>query len=193
VPGTFHGYRPAKAYNPGHRSIRVVSVSNRDWDFTAYYAARGPSVRNLAYLLCGRWHLAEDLTQTAFIKLYRVWGRVSKNDGMDAYVRQVLIRTFLDEQRRPWRREHSVEPDARVLGTATAPPPDVCLAVDLRRVLDTVPPRQRAVLILRFWLDLPVEQTAEVLGCSPGTVKSQTAHGLDRLRKALTSKEASDA
>jgi DNA-directed RNA polymerase specialized sigma24 family protein len=81
---------------------------------------------------------------------------VSKSDTIDAYVRQVLIRTFLDERRRPWHREHSVEPYDQLLGGAQEAP-DVGLAVDLRRALDAIPPRQRAVLILRFWLDLPVE------------------------------------
>lgn len=174
------------------RSFRVDGVTDRDAEFTAYYAARGNAVRHTAFLLCGSWHQAEDLTQTAFVKLYRVWSRVSKRDGMDAYVRRIVVRAFLDERRRPWRRERTVEPDAAVLGTATADA-DVGLSVDLRRALDAVPPRQRAVLVLRFWADLSVEQTAEAIGSSAGTVKSQTSHGLEKLRKLLGDREASDA
>ena len=96
-------------------------MKERDSEFTAYYAARGTTMRNTAYLLCGDWHLAEDLMQTAFVKLYRVWGRVKRHDSLDAYVRQVLLRAFLDERRRPWRREHAVEPDSTLLNQVHAP------------------------------------------------------------------------
>jgi RNA polymerase sigma-70 factor (sigma-E family) len=159
-------------------------VKEKDSEFTAYYAARGGTMRSTAYLLCGDWHLAEDLTQTAFAKLYRVWGRVKRHDSLDAYVRRVLLRAFLDERRRPWRREHAVEPDSALLNEVRAPD-QAGPGVDMRKALAAVPPRQRAVLVLRFWADLSVEQTAEALGCSTGNVKSQTARGLVTLREAL--------
>ena len=158
-------------------------MNETDSEFTAYYAARGSTMRNTAYLLCGDWHLAEDLTQIAFAKLYRVWRRLQRRDALDAYVRRVLLRAFLDERRKPWRREHSVEP-----GSAVLDPTQETVGgqeVELREALAAVPPRQRAVLVLRFWADLSVEQTAEALGCSTGTVKSQTARGLATLREAL--------
>jgi RNA polymerase sigma-70 factor (sigma-E family) len=158
-------------------------VNETDSEFTAYYVARGRTMRNTAYLLCGDWHLAEDLTQTAFAKLYRVWGRVQRRDALDAYVRRVLLRAFLDERRKPWRREHSVEPGSAVLDPAQETVGGH--EVELREALAAVPPRQRAVLVLRFWADLSVEQTAEALGCSTGNVKSQTARGLATLREAL--------
>lgn len=149
-------------------------------------------MRNLAYLLCSDWHQAEDLTQTAFAKVYRVWTRVYRHQAMDSYVRQVLVRSFLDERRRPWRREHATEPGAAVFAhvpTRAAPVPDL----DLRNALRCVPPRQRAVLVLRFWADLSVDQTAEALKCSAGNVKSQTARGLESLRAILARKESSNA
>ena len=75
-------------------------------------------LRNTAYLLCGDWHLAEDLTQTVFIKLYRAWRRIERHDTMDQFARKVLLRTYLDERRRPWRREFPTEPDTAELEVA---------------------------------------------------------------------------
>ncbi len=162
-------------------------MKKTDSEFTAYYAARGGIMRNTAYLLCGDWHLAEDLTQTAFAKLYRAWGRVQRHDALDAYLRRVLLRTFLDECRKPWRRETIVEPSSVLLNSVAA---ESSADADIRDALAAVPPKQRAVLVLRFWADLSVEQTAQALGCSAGNVKSQTARGLATLREALEAKGA---
>jgi RNA polymerase sigma-70 factor (sigma-E family) len=156
-----------------------------DDEFVAYYAARAAGLRNTAYLLCGDWHLAEDLTQVAFTKLYRAWARIDHHEVLDQYTRQVLLRTFLDERRRPWRRETPTLPDDAVLDVTA---PEVRGAEDrelLGNALQLVPKRRRAVLILRFWADLSVEQVAEILGCTTGTVKSQTSRGLADLRVAL--------
>ena len=150
-------------------------------DFVAYYTARGAVLRRTAYLLCGDWHLAEDLTQTTFTKLYQAWRRIERHDVLDQYARQVLLRTFLDERRRPWRREVSTaEPDS---GGYVDDEPDDRLV--LRTALLRLPRRRRAVLVLRFWVDLSVDQVAEILGCPIGTVKSQTARGLADLRRQL--------
>ena len=154
-------------------------------EFVAYYNARAALLRNTAYLLCGDWHLAEDLTQVTFTKLYRAWPRIERHDTIDQYARQVLLRTFLDERRRPWRREKPTPPEDAVLDVTA---PEVRGLEDrevLRDALQQVAKRRRAVLILRFWADLPVEQVAELLGCSIGTVKSQTSRGLTDLRDAL--------
>src|SRR4051794_5440011 len=156
-----------------------------DSEFVAYYHARAALLRNTAYLLCGDWHLAEDLTQVTFTKLYRAWPRIERHDTIDQYARQVLLRTFLDERRRPWRREKPTPPEDAVLDVTA---PEVRGMEDremLRNALQQVPGRRRAVLILRFWADLPVEQVAELLGCSIGPVKSQTSRGLTDLRDAL--------
>lgn len=156
---------------------------DRDQEFTAYYADRGARMRSYAYLLCGNWHLAEDLAQTAFVKLYLAWNRVNERSTLDQYLRRIITRSVLDEWRRPWRRERPTGSLA-LLDRATADPP-ADERIWLRRVLSDLPPRQRATLVLRFWEDLSVTQTAEVLGVSEGTVKSQTAHGLRALRDLL--------
>lgn len=152
--------------------------------FTQYVADRRAIVRRTAYLLCGDWHLADDLTQTAFIKLYSSWDRIRNRDAMDAYVRTCLTRSVVDESRRPWRREKTVEamPD-------NPAPSDIASTVTQQQVvrdaLATVPPGQRATLVLRFFEGLDVAATAAALGCSEGNVKSQTARGLAALRTVL--------
>lgn len=152
-------------------------------DFVAFYTERGDHLRNTAYLLCRDWHLAEDLTQTAFTKLYRSWHRIERHDAMDQYARRVLLRAFLDERRRPWRREYATEPGSPALDSAVHDQPDHGTA--LHGALMRLPKRRRAVLVLRFWSDMSVEQVAEAMECSTGTVKSQTARGLAQLRELL--------
>ncbi|GAA1864129.1 SigE family RNA polymerase sigma factor [Asanoa iriomotensis] len=157
-----------------------------DEEFVAYYAARARSLRNTAYLLCGDWHLAEDLTQITFTNLYRAWHRIQRHDVLDQYARRVLLRAFLDERRRPWRRELATTPGSSTLDSVATDEPG---APDERKLLDTalarLSPRHRAVLVLRFWDDLSVEQVADILRCSTGTVKSQTSRGLVALRALL--------
>lgn len=160
----------------------------RSWeeDFAAYYAARGDMLRRTAYLLCGDWHLAEDLTQTAFTNLYRVWNRLDRHDALDQYTRRVLVRAFLDERRRPWRREVATEPENAVLGAGSVEEGGAEERLILRTALLRLSKQRRAVLVLRFWADLSVEEVADLLGCPIGTVKSQTARGLADLRAFLT-------
>lgn len=153
-------------------------------DFVSYVDGRGTALRGIAYLLCGDWHLAEDLTQTALTKLYLAWRRIDGAGTVDAYARQVLVRTFLDERRRPWRRERpAAEPPDR------AAPGDAPRAVDERLALDAalrrLAPTQRATVVLRYWCDLDIRQTAAVLGISEGTVKSSSSRGLAALREGL--------
>lgn len=132
--------------------------------------------------MCGDWHQADDLVQTALTKLYVAWRRVRNNEAPDAYLRQILTRCFLDERRRPWRRESPVEVlDDRPAAGGGADDG----VLDLRSALDRLPPRQRATLVLRFWADASVADAAEALGCSEGTVKSQTARAINTLRSLL--------
>lgn len=138
--------------------------------------------RRTAFLLCRDWHLADDLVATVLDKLYRQWHRRDSIRSLDAYVGGMLARAAVDEHRRPWRREH-LDDDA----TGDDPPVSdgADSAVDrltLDAYLARLGPRRRAVLVLRFYCDFSVEETAEILGVSAGTVKSQTARGLETLR-----------
>jgi RNA polymerase sigma-70 factor (sigma-E family) len=158
-------------------------MSDRDAAFAEYFAARSGAMRGTAFLLCGDWHRAEDLVQTAFTKLYTHWHRVARHEALDPYVRQVLIRTFIDDGRRGWwRRERPRETPIE----QAAAPGSADDRLMLLQALAGVPPRQRAVLVLRYWEDMSVDETAAVLGCTAGTVKSQAARGLDALRTLVS-------
>lgn len=152
---------------------------DRDREFGEFVDARALVMRRTAYLLCGDWHRAEDIVQTALIKLYVAWSRVRK-DSVDAYARKVLVRTAIDESRRGFfQRERSVDvvPEPAVT--------DDSADFDLRQALDALPPGQRAVVVLRYWEDLSITETARILGRTEGTVKSQAAKGLAALRELL--------
>lgn len=154
-------------------------------EFAEYFTARREAMRRMAYLICGDWHRADDLVQTAFVSLYQHWRKVRDKTALDSYVRRALTRAAIDESRRPWRRERFVDavPDApvgsREIGESVANR-EVLLAA-----LREVPPRQRTVLVLRFLEGLDIGSVAEIMKCSEGTVKSQSARGLQALRDAL--------
>ena len=158
-------------------------MSDRDAAFEAYFAARSGAMRGTAYLLCGDWHRAEDLVQQTFTKIYLAWRRIQRHEAMDSYTRQTLVRTFLSERRRGWFRHESVASEATDRAAPSADFADERLV--LLEALVKVPPRQRAVLVLRYWEDQSVEQTAALLDCSTGNVKSQAARGLATLRGLL--------
>jgi RNA polymerase sigma-70 factor (sigma-E family) len=158
-------------------------MSDRDAEFEAYFAARSDAMRGTAYLLCGDWHRAEDLVQQTFTKIYLAWPRIQRHGAMDGYTRQTLIRTFLSERRRGWFRHESV--GSEQADRAVPSPDHADERLLLLEALVKVPPRQRAVLVLRYWEDQSVEQTAALLDCSAGTVKSQAARGLATLRGLL--------
>jgi len=154
----------------------------RDEDFTQYVTARLAGFRRLAFLLCQDWHRADDLVQSAITRLYVHWGRASAVDHTDAYARTILVREFLREQRSGWARRVSL---GAVTPDSPSWSPDRDMALDVRTALAALAPRQRATLVLRFYCDFSVEQAAELLGCSAGTVKSQTAKGIATLRARL--------
>jgi RNA polymerase sigma-70 factor (sigma-E family) len=156
--------------------------ARRDEDFTGYVQARLPWLRRVAYLLCQDWQHADDLVQTAITSLYVHWRRASAMESTDGYTRTIMVRAFLSERRGGWARRVTLA--GRLPDTpGRAPDPDD--ALDVRAALAGLPPRQRATLVLRFYCDLNVDQAAKVLGCSAGTVKSQTAKALASLRQAL--------
>lgn len=149
--------------------------------FREFVDALSAELLRTAYLLTGDWHLAEDLVQTALAKALPRWPRIVRRDAPEVYVRRILVTTFLSWRTRRWNGEVPTErlPDSNS--------PDVEAASDARITLlaaiRTLPRRQRAVIALRFFDDLTEARTAEVLGCSVGTVKSQTARALVHLRK----------
>jgi len=154
-----------------------------DTGFTDYVTAQAAWLRKVAYLLCGDWHRADDLVQTAITRLYANWQRASHADNLDGYARRTLVNTFLAEQRTSWWRRvdlRSTDHDP------PAPGSDVEAALDLRAALARLPVRQRATVVLRYYCDLPVAETARALSCSEGTVKSQTARAMDALRELLS-------
>lgn len=161
----------------------VSSTAERDAEFTAYVAARRAHLRRTAYLLCGDWHAAEDLVQVALAKLYVAWPRLHRDTSPDGYVRRILVRTHIDETRRPWRRELS---GSALPETAARPGLPVEEQQSLLAALATLPSGQRRAVVLRHWLGLSVEETAADLGCSAGTVKSQTARAVTHLRDLLS-------
>jgi RNA polymerase sigma-70 factor (sigma-E family) len=162
-----------------------LTQSPRDEEFSAFVVGRRVGLlRSACLLTAGDRHLAEDLVQTALARMYVAWPKVRRSDSPDAYARRILVNAFIDETRRPrWRREQSVaelpeQPDPR-------PWPEAANGDMIRAALAELPRRMRAAVVLRHWLDLSVEETADLLHCSEGTVKSQTAKAISRLRGLL--------
>ena len=146
-----------------------------DEEFSAYVVARRRALLRSAWLLMGDWHLAEDLVQTALAKAYLKWRRI---DDADAYVRRVLTTTYVTWWRRRW---HGEQPTATLPDTPIRDA-DNDVRAQLLDALRDLPRRQRAVVVLRYFEDLTEVETAAALGCSVGTVKSQHARALARLR-----------
>lgn len=160
-----------------------------DEEFYEYVSARMDRWRRSAYLMCQDWHVADDIVAVAVGRLYEHWPRARQAENIDAYAQRILTRSWLNEARRPWRRErpHEELPEPEAVEAATQTAVDrESLAVLLR----SLPPRQRAVIVLRFYLDYSVEETAAILGISEGTVKSQAARGLATLRLSADLLEA---
>jgi RNA polymerase sigma-70 factor (sigma-E family) len=157
-----------------------------DEQFTDFVHAAWPALYRTAYLLVGDRGLAEDLVQTTLAKTYVSWGRVRDRGAAGVYARTVLVNTALSWfRRRSWSSEIATSelPDApTALPDRTFEDGDRPMIVAALRAL---PPRQRAVIVLRFYEDLTVEQTATELGVNAGTVKSQTSHAMAKLRSLL--------
>ncbi|NYJ03022.1 RNA polymerase sigma-70 factor (sigma-E family) [Nocardioides thalensis] len=157
-------------------------IRDREASYVEFVTTRRDHLRRVAYALCGDWHRADDLVQTALVKLYVAWPRVRRTGSEEAYARTILVRASIDESRRPWRRERPTEavPDA----PAAAP-----LAAEERSALldalHALPPQQRVAVVLRHWLGLSVAEAAKEMRISEGTVKSHTSRGLAALRSVL--------
>lgn len=156
-------------------------------EYVDYVTARLPALRRLAYILAGDEHRADDLVQQTITTLYVKWQRAQAVDHLDAYVRTMLVRTFVDERRLAWARVRLFRETPELAPRAGDGGVEDRQVV--RAALARVPRRQQAVLVLRFFYDLPVDEVAGILGCSSGTVKSQTSRGLATLRRLLGERE----
>jgi RNA polymerase sigma-70 factor (sigma-E family) len=159
-------------------------TTDRDEQFHSFVLDhRAALVRTATLLTAGDPHLAEDLVQSTLTKLYLAWPAFRRADNPDGYLRRTLVNALTDERRRWWRRHERSMAD---LPDRPRTEPDRPDAVDgLRAALSELPPKMRAAVVFRYFYDLDVADTADALGCSPGTVKSQTARALDRLRTVL--------
>ncbi|GIG63563.1 DNA-directed RNA polymerase sigma-70 factor [Longispora fulva] len=161
--------------------------TDEEAEFRAFVAGRSLALWRQAYVMCGDRHLAEDLVQMTLAKVYSRWRRIRQRGAVEAYTRKVLTRMCLGQLRSRGRRREDVSADPPDRGAAGGPQVEERMV--LMDALRALAPRQRAVLVLRFWEDLSVEETAAVMGCAAGTVKSQSARGLVRLREVLGATE----
>lgn len=157
-------------------------ISGGGEDFSAFAESRWPGLVRLAYGLTGDRWTAEDIAQTTLARAYVAWRRVSRADDPDAYVRRMLI----NASNRRFRKQRVTEQPGAIPDAAADGPADLIGdRAALLAALRVLPPRQRAVVVLRYWADLTDAQTAAALDCSPATVRSQLARALARLRTIL--------
>jgi RNA polymerase sigma-70 factor (sigma-E family) len=152
--------------------------------FARFVRNQSGELQRTAWLLTGDWALAEDLVQTALMKTWQRWTTVRRQDAPASYVRRIIVTTFLSWRRRRWSSELSSDSlgDEQVSNQCD----DVDRRVELIAAVQRLPPRQRAVIILRYFNDLSETATANVLDCSTGTVKSQASKALRTLRRTTT-------
>ena len=152
--------------------------AERDAAFSEFYAARAAALRRVAYVITRDWHGAEDVTQRAFVKIYRAWPRI-QSPGLEAYARRAVVNEALTHVGR--RRDLVVE------AVPDRPAAEDASVVDLDAALAALPAQQRAVIALRFVDDRSVAETADALGIAEGTVKSHTAKAIATLRQHIPS------
>jgi RNA polymerase sigma-70 factor (sigma-E family) len=160
-----------------------------DGEFRSYVGRQRPALLRAATLLAaGDVHLAEDLVQTALTKLYLTWPAFRAASNPDGYARRVLVNALIDEARRPWRRHEHPRGE---LSDPTPELPASSLRVEqVHQALSALPPRMRAVVVLRYFEGLSTAETALTLDCSEGNVKSQLARALGKLRQLLAAAAA---
>lgn len=162
--------------------VAVDRTADKDAEFSAWMTARQPALLRTAYLLTGDHHGAEDLVQTTLAKVYLTWERVQRREAVDGYARRILVNEHNSLWRRPWkRRELSSDEIPERRGREDEY--DEGRRGDLWALVQTLPRKQRAVVVLRYYEELSEAETAEVLGVSTGTVKSQASRALATLRK----------
>ncbi len=162
-------------------------MSSPEEEYREFAGSRAASLHRTAYLLCGDWHLADDLVQETFVQTFRHWRRVQRADNQNAYVKRILINEF----NRHWQRYGGlpVADNDRLEVAVPDISDEVVSRADLLRALLTLPARQRATVVLRYLEGMSERETAAVMRCSEGTVKSQTARALNALEGCLKHKE----
>jgi RNA polymerase sigma-70 factor (sigma-E family) len=150
-------------------------------EFVEFATAASPRLRRMAFLLCGDWHAAEDLVQTTLAKVFVSWHKIRRQDAEHAYAARTLINSYLADK----RRKRSTEILTGELPERPVQPPGLETRIIVLNALATLPAKSRTVVVLRYWADLSVDQVADLLGCSPGNVKSQSARALSKLRAVL--------
>jgi RNA polymerase sigma-70 factor (sigma-E family) len=156
-------------------------------EYQEFARARAHHLFRIAYLMCGDWHEAQDLVQVCLGKVYVSWDRIQRHEAVDAYARKILLRTYLSERRRRRYRE-TVISDVPETGTLDV---DHHLRMALLAALRELPPRNRAVVVLRYLEDCSLETTAELLRTTPSAVKSLNTRSLAQLRQILGNDQAS--
>lgn len=163
-------------------------MSGAQEDFREFVRSRAAPLHRTAYLLCGDWHLAQDIVQEALAKVFRHWQRVRRADSPDAYVRRILV----NEANNHWRRRPGAALAADSAGHEAAIPDasdDIVNHAALLQALLSLPARQRATVVLRYLEGLSERETAAVLRCGEGTVKSQTSRALSTLKAFFSESE----
>ncbi len=156
----------------------------RDAEFTEYLAVRQPALMRTAYLLTGDRHQAEDVLQTSLAKLYLAWDKVNDRNAVDAYVRRIMVNENNSLWRRGWKkREYAA--DELPEGDPHVDAYDDGTNDELWRVVQSLPPKARAVVVLRYYEQMSETETADALGISVGTVKSQCSRALSALRERV--------
>ena len=154
-----------------------------DAEFLDFAEASRARLRRTAFLMCGDWETAADITQEALIRLYVAWPRIERGPGLASYARRTVVSVAIDWARKKSSSELPIaDPEERRTGDATDTVAD---RVTILNALALLAPRQRACVVLRYYEDLSVAEVARLLGCREGTVKSQTARALDTLRGVL--------
>ncbi|MFF7265510.1 SigE family RNA polymerase sigma factor [Streptomyces sp. NPDC008159] len=157
----------------------------RDEEFQSFLVGRWPRLMRTAFLLTGEQHAAEDLVQTTLEQVYAAWRRVASRDDPDTYVRRVMINAHARRHRRRLKEFLAPRADSDLVPEVPDSGDRIAQADDrgaLLTALSQLPPRQREAVVLRYWEDLSESQAAEAMGCSVGSVKSNAAKGLAKLR-----------
>lgn len=166
-------------------AMKRTSPAAKDAEFSDYMAARQPSLLRTAYLLTGDRHAAEDLVQTALAKLYLSWDKVQRRDLVDGYVRRIMVNENNSLWRRTWKRKEVTTDEVPERGAVPASVRDHGEKSALWDFVQTLPTKQRAVIVLRYYEDLSEAEIADVLGISVGTVKSQASRALASMRQRV--------